>query len=268
MHSMALLPLHPRLPCRPSISVSEGGPLSSLFSAKRFLPGTLRAQGGRTEGKKTVALKGVRCAGGRSPSEESGGGVAVKDKSVSVILLSGGKGKRMGASMPKQYLPLLGQPIALYSFCTFSRMNEVKEVIVVCDPLYMDVFQDALESHVNLKFALPGKERQDSVFSGFQGSEPPHPPLLTTHPAAANAAAVRSRCTSLTAAAVASLLTLCFSLWLVTLFQSFFLPVSGSPSLCWPIGGEAPPAGLLSSSWLLHPFFFICTIIDHYLLRH
>uniref|UniRef100_A0A2P2KR58 2-C-methyl-D-erythritol 4-phosphate cytidylyltransferaseic-like n=1 Tax=Rhizophora mucronata TaxID=61149 RepID=A0A2P2KR58_RHIMU len=38
----------------------------------------------------------------------------VKEKSVSIILLAGGKGKRMGASMPKQYLPLLGQPIALY----------------------------------------------------------------------------------------------------------------------------------------------------------
>ncbi|KAL1534957.1 2-C-methyl-D-erythritol 4-phosphate cytidylyltransferase [Salvia divinorum] len=53
----------------------------------------------------------------------------VKEKSVSVILLAGGKGKRMGASMPKQYLPLLGQPIAFYSFYTFSRMPEVKEII-------------------------------------------------------------------------------------------------------------------------------------------
>ncbi|RRT49503.1 hypothetical protein BHE74_00007233, partial [Ensete ventricosum] len=44
------------------------------------------------------------------------------------------------ASMPKQYLPLLGQPIALYS----EKLN------------------------VDLKFALPGKERQDSVFNGFQ----------------------------------------------------------------------------------------------------
>ncbi|KAJ1403358.1 Nucleotide-diphospho-sugar transferase [Sesbania bispinosa] len=38
----------------------------------------------------------------------------VRDRSVFVVLLAGGKGKRMGASMPKQYLPLLGQPIALY----------------------------------------------------------------------------------------------------------------------------------------------------------
>ncbi|MCD7458181.1 hypothetical protein HAX54_037500 [Datura stramonium] len=57
----------------------------------------------------------------------------VEEKSVSVILLAGGK-ERMGASMPKQYLPLLGQPIALYSFYTFSKMPQVKEIIVVCDP--------------------------------------------------------------------------------------------------------------------------------------
>ncbi|XP_004133739.1 2-C-methyl-D-erythritol 4-phosphate cytidylyltransferase, chloroplastic isoform X1 [Cucumis sativus] len=93
----------------------------------------------------------------------------VKERSVSVILLAGGKGKRMGASMPKQYLPLLGQPIALYSLYTFSRMIEVKEIIVVCDPSYQDIFEDAKEKiDIQLKFTLPGKERQDSVYSGLQ----------------------------------------------------------------------------------------------------
>lgn len=95
--------------------------------------------------------------------------VKVKEKSVSVILLAGGKGKRMGASMPKQYLPLLGQPIALYSFYTFSCMTEVKEIVVVCDPSYQDIFEDVKHKiSVDLKFALPGKERQDSVHSGLQ----------------------------------------------------------------------------------------------------
>ncbi|KAF3440659.1 hypothetical protein FNV43_RR18943 [Rhamnella rubrinervis] len=93
----------------------------------------------------------------------------VKDKSVSVILLAGGKGKRMGASMPKQYLPLLGQPIALYSLYTFSYMTEVKEIVVVCDPSYRDIFEGTTEKiQVELKFTLPGKERQDSVYSGLQ----------------------------------------------------------------------------------------------------
>lgn len=95
--------------------------------------------------------------------------VVVKDRSVSVVLLAGGKGKRMGATMPKQYLPLLGQPIALYSFYTFSHMLQVKEIIVVCDPSYNDIFQDAKGNcQPDLKFALPGKERQDSVYNGLQ----------------------------------------------------------------------------------------------------
>lgn len=93
----------------------------------------------------------------------------VQDKSVSVILLAGGKGKRMGASMPKQYLPLLGQPIALYSLFTFSNMHQVKEIIVVCDPSYRDIFEETAQKiQVELKFTIPGKERQDSVYSGLQ----------------------------------------------------------------------------------------------------
>ncbi|KAG8368946.1 hypothetical protein BUALT_Bualt15G0099200 [Buddleja alternifolia] len=104
-----------------------------------------------------------------SADAPQGSEVGLREKSVSVILLAGGKGKRMGASMPKQYLPLLGQPIALYSFYTFSKMPQVKEIVVVCDPSYQDIFEDAKENiHVDLKFALPGKERQDSVYSGLE----------------------------------------------------------------------------------------------------
>ncbi|KAI4367388.1 hypothetical protein MLD38_023131 [Melastoma candidum] len=100
---------------------------------------------------------------------DNGNPSAVKDKSVSVILLAGGSGKRMGASIPKQYLPLLGQPIALYSLYTFSEMSEVKEIVVVCDPSYKDIFEDVKQNiPVGLKFALPGKERQDSVYNGLQ----------------------------------------------------------------------------------------------------
>uniref|UniRef100_A0A0E0CBA4 2-C-methyl-D-erythritol 4-phosphate cytidylyltransferase, chloroplastic n=1 Tax=Oryza meridionalis TaxID=40149 RepID=A0A0E0CBA4_9ORYZ len=96
-------------------------------------------------------------------------GEAVKERSVSVVLLSGGQGKRMGASMPKQYLPLLGLPIALHSLKTFCQLKEVKEVVVVCDPDYKDIFEGSIENvQMPIKFALPGKERQDSVYNGLQ----------------------------------------------------------------------------------------------------
>jgi 2-C-methyl-D-erythritol 4-phosphate cytidylyltransferase len=104
----------------------------------------------------------------REGTEESG-----IRSSVSVILLAGGKGTRMGANMPKQYLPLLGQPIALHSFQTFARMAEVLEIVVVCDPSYRDVFEEAAKDiAIRVKFAIPGKERQDSVRSGLNEIEP------------------------------------------------------------------------------------------------
>ncbi|CAK0783769.1 hypothetical protein CVIRNUC_006969 [Coccomyxa viridis] len=93
--------------------------------------------------------------------------------SVSLVLLAGGVGKRMGASMPKQYLPLLGQPIAMYSLQTLCSMAEIGEVVIVCDPSYQEVFREyyrLLPEKPPLKFAEPGAERQDSVYNGFQVS--------------------------------------------------------------------------------------------------
>jgi 2-C-methyl-D-erythritol 4-phosphate cytidylyltransferase len=95
----------------------------------------------------------------------------VPDGSVSVVLLAGGVGKRMGAPIPKQYLELKGQPIATYSLVTFSRMREVSEVVIVCDPSWRHIFEEQfpkMPKHVAVKWALPGAERQDSVFNGFQ----------------------------------------------------------------------------------------------------
>uniref|UniRef100_A0A7S0R766 2-C-methyl-D-erythritol 4-phosphate cytidylyltransferase, chloroplastic n=1 Tax=Chlamydomonas leiostraca TaxID=1034604 RepID=A0A7S0R766_9CHLO len=100
---------------------------------------------------------------------------SVPDASVSVILLAGGVGKRMGASIPKQYLDLKGQPIATYSLQTFAHMKEVCEVVIVCDPSWRDVFQKViptLPKHITFKWALPGAERQDSVYNGLQEVKP------------------------------------------------------------------------------------------------
>jgi 2-C-methyl-D-erythritol 4-phosphate cytidylyltransferase len=96
---------------------------------------------------------------------------SVPDGSVSFILLAGGVGKRMGASIPKQYLNLRGQPIATYSLRTFAAMPAVGEIVVVCEAEWRDVFEKcyaSLPRKVPLKFALPGAERQDSVYNGLQ----------------------------------------------------------------------------------------------------
>lgn len=77
----------------------------------------------------------------------------------------------MGAAIPKQYLELRGKPIATWSLETFLGMEEVAEVIIVCDPSWKHVFEDALVrigSSKPVKFALPGAERQDSMTNGFK----------------------------------------------------------------------------------------------------
>lgn len=105
-----------------------------------------------------------RADAGRSEPEAE-----VPAGSVSVILLAGGVGKRMGASMPKQYLPLEGRPIALYSLLTFAGLDEVGEVVIVCDASWRHIFADVADDlAVRTKYAAPGAERQDSVYSGLQ----------------------------------------------------------------------------------------------------
>jgi 2-C-methyl-D-erythritol 4-phosphate cytidylyltransferase len=121
-----------------------------------------RFASGRTIG--LLSRNPVTC----SSVQLSGG---VRDGSVSVVLLAGGVGKRMGASIPKQYLELRGKPIATYSLETFSKMPSVGEVVVVCEPEWRHVFeecQERLGKVKDLKFALPGAERQDSVCNGLQ----------------------------------------------------------------------------------------------------
>lgn len=81
-------------------------------------------------------------------------GSTVAEGSVSVVLLAGGVGKRMGASIPKQYLKLRGREIATYSLEMFARMKEVSEIVIVCDPSWKDVFErciPTLPSHINFK---------------------------------------------------------------------------------------------------------------------
>ena len=91
--------------------------------------------------------------------------------SVAVVLLAGGVGKRMGAPMPKQYLELGGKPIAAHSLVVFAGLPEVGEVVVVCEPEYRELFL-AHAGGREIKFALPGAERQDSVQSGLAEASP------------------------------------------------------------------------------------------------
>eukprot|EP00747_Dinoflagellata_sp_TGD_P081371 gnl/TRDRNA2_/TRDRNA2_161272_c0_seq1.p1 gnl/TRDRNA2_/TRDRNA2_161272_c0~~gnl/TRDRNA2_/TRDRNA2_161272_c0_seq1.p1 ORF type:complete len:370 (-),score=47.63 gnl/TRDRNA2_/TRDRNA2_161272_c0_seq1:187-1296(-) len=91
---------------------------------------------------------------------------------VSVILLSAGVGKRMGAQIPKQYLKLSGREIALRSLDVFLACDSVAEIVIVSAEEYRNVFEEyvaslGLGSKPSIKYASGGKERQDSVANGL-----------------------------------------------------------------------------------------------------
>ena len=87
---------------------------------------------------------------------------------VGVILLAGGKGKRMKSAMPKQFLPLLGKPVFLRSLDIFRSMHGiVSNIIIVLDASYRDEFSHILLEDPRISWADPGAERQDSVFNGL-----------------------------------------------------------------------------------------------------
>lgn len=101
----------------------------------------------------------------------------------SVIFLAGGRGTRMGSATPKQYLPVHGKPLALYSFEVFVSLTEIQDMIVVCEPEYESLFRNSPKAKdLNVQFARPGKRRQDSVWNGIQLLE--NNPLVCIHDSA------------------------------------------------------------------------------------
>lgn len=86
------------------------------------------------------------------------------------ILLSGGKGTRMGTNVPKQYLEILGHPLIYYSIKAFQDSPLIDRIIIVASPGYENYFRGIIKEYNFDKvygIAKAGKERYDSVFSGL-----------------------------------------------------------------------------------------------------
>lgn len=87
-----------------------------------------------------------------------------------VVLLAGGKGKRMQSAVPKQFINLLGRPVFLRSLDIFTSIDRtiISSIAIVLDESYREDYQHLLQEDSRITWADPGKERQDSVFNGIQ----------------------------------------------------------------------------------------------------
>jgi len=84
-----------------------------------------------------------------------------------VVVPAAGSGKRMGSSIPKQYLPLAGKPVLQHTLESLLAVGEVKQVIVALAAEDVRWPQLPAASHPKVRTTLGGAERADSVLAGL-----------------------------------------------------------------------------------------------------
>lgn len=92
----------------------------------------------------------------------------------SAIILAGGRGKRMGSDVSKQYILINNKPILYYTLKKFINNDSIDEVILVLPEDEIEYCKKEILKKYNLevnKIVCGGKERQDSVLNGLRSIE-------------------------------------------------------------------------------------------------
>lgn len=89
---------------------------------------------------------------------------------ISAIILAGGRGKRMGSKVSKQYIEIKGKPILYYTLKKFIECEKVDNIILVLPENEVDYCKNEILKKYSLnvnKIVVGGKERQDSVYNAL-----------------------------------------------------------------------------------------------------
>ncbi|MFQ5768315.1 MAG: 2-C-methyl-D-erythritol 4-phosphate cytidylyltransferase, partial [Acidobacteriota bacterium] len=92
---------------------------------------------------------------------------------ITAIIVAAGRGERFGGALPKQFQPVLGQPLLSHTLNRFMEATEVDDLVLVL-PRASD-----MERHLGGVAAWPlpvqavtgGRHRQDSVAAGLERTE-------------------------------------------------------------------------------------------------
>jgi 2-C-methyl-D-erythritol 4-phosphate cytidylyltransferase len=90
---------------------------------------------------------------------------------ICAVIVSAGKGTRMGANIDKLFLSVAGRPVVAHTWERFDRMKEIAHVVVVVRDGMQNAFEEIAAQIAATKpftFAAGGKERQNSVWNGLE----------------------------------------------------------------------------------------------------
>jgi 2-C-methyl-D-erythritol 4-phosphate cytidylyltransferase len=103
---------------------------------------------------------------------------------VIALIVAGGRGERMGASLPKQYMKINGEPIIRKTISVFLAHPNIDAVQVVIHPDNLELYNASIG---NLKLLPPiygGKTRAESVYNGLTALKALNPTNVLIHDAA------------------------------------------------------------------------------------
>ena len=100
------------------------------------------------------------------------------------IVMSAGKGLRVGGDIPKQYMELCGYPV-LYFALKAMQDSFIDEIIIVCGQGDQAFVRDSIVEKYGLSkvssIVEGGKERSDSVFNGLKAVKDPNNTYVYIH---------------------------------------------------------------------------------------
>lgn len=89
-----------------------------------------------------------------------------------VIIIAGGVGSRLGASVPKQFVEVLGKPVIAYTMEHFQNHHEIDAMVLVCVDGYQGYLKDIAERYRMtkvMKIVTGGSEYERSIMNGVAG---------------------------------------------------------------------------------------------------
>jgi 2-C-methyl-D-erythritol 4-phosphate cytidylyltransferase len=93
---------------------------------------------------------------------------------ISAIIVAGGSGKRMGASIPKQFLPLGNSCVLMHTIMAFAKHETVSEIICVLPQSEIAHWKQLCEQYnftIEHNVVAGGKERFHSVSNGLNAAQ-------------------------------------------------------------------------------------------------
>ncbi|MDY5872716.1 MULTISPECIES: IspD/TarI family cytidylyltransferase [Methanomassiliicoccales] len=86
------------------------------------------------------------------------------------LILAGGIGKRMGVSLPKQFLEIKGKPVLVHTLSNFQRNDSVDSIVVVCVSDWIEYTWDLVKKYnlSKVEAIIPGGDTShDSTRNGI-----------------------------------------------------------------------------------------------------